>query len=187
MATDVIDQWGRIDILINNAAIYYDMDRTDQSFEYQQKIMSVNMFGVWLASAAVVPHMIRQRKGKIVNQASDAAFIYHLGVLGDSMEQLPSFNYSWAKWGVVGLTRFMAGVLGVKGINVNCICPGVTLTEATRKFTSPANVEALTQMSALRKTLRPEDLCGAALFFSSDESDLVAGQTLCVDGGLIMA
>lgn len=185
MAAEVAERWGRIDVLVNNAAIYYDMEMMNQSFEYLQKIMSVNMFGVWIASAAVVPHMIRQGKGKIINQSSDAAFIY-LNPLPEGADQLPTFHYSWAKWGVVGLTRFMAGALGSKGIRVNCICPGVTMTEATRKVVPENMINIITMMTALRKTLDPDDLCGAAVFFASDESDLVTGQTLSVDAGFYM-
>jgi NAD(P)-dependent dehydrogenase (short-subunit alcohol dehydrogenase family) len=185
MASEVADRWDRIDILINNAAIYYDMDQRDQSYEYLQKIMSVNMFGAWIASNAVVPHMLAQGSGSIINQASGAAYIY-LNPLPEQATHLPTFHYSWAKWGVVGLTRFMAGTLGVRGIRVNCISPGVTMTEATKKIVDPNMIGMITLMTAMRQTLEPEDLCGAAVFFASDESSKVTGQTLSVDAGFYM-
>ena len=183
MAKTVVDRWGRIDVLVNNAAIYHDMDVRDQSYEYLQKMMSVNMFGAWIASSAVVPQMARQGKGKIIHLSSAAALSY-LNPLPDGVETLPSFHYSWSKWGVLGLTRFMAGALGSKGITVNCICPGVTMTEATQKIVPAQRISAMAQQTALRRTLQPEDVCGAVLFFASDESDCVTGQTLNVDAGL---
>ena len=194
LAEEVAGRWGGIDILVNNAAIYYGIDFTNHSFEYLQKVMSVNMFGPWIMSHAVAPYMVQQGKGKIIHQSSDAAFLY----TGIDMQyqtpddptnyQLPTFHYSWAKWSVVGLTRFMAAGLGPKGINVNCICPGVTNTEATRVGSAAMGgfTDLLVQMTALRKQLEPEDLCGAAVFFASDDSDLVTGQTLSVDAGMHM-
>ena len=99
---------------------------------------------------------------------------------------MPSFNYSVAKVGVSGLTKFMASALGPWGINVNAIAPGVTMTEATRKIVPEEMASSLIMFSALRKALQPEDLTGTAVFLASDDSDLMTGQTLVVDGGMIM-
>jgi 3-oxoacyl-[acyl-carrier protein] reductase len=91
-----------------------------------------------------------------------------------------------AKQGVVGLTKYMAGALGPWGINVNAIAPGVTLTDATKKVVPEQILGALVQATALRRPLAPEDLTGVAVFLASDDSDMMTGQTLVVDGGMVM-
>jgi 3-oxoacyl-[acyl-carrier protein] reductase len=195
MARDVDGTWGRIDVLVNNAAIYSGLKNSDSSYEYLQRIMSVNMFGVWIASKAVAPFMIKQHRGSIINQSSVGSFMYNTPGRPE-VEELPSFHYSWSKWGVVGLSRFMAGALGPSGIRVNCICPGSVMTDATvgillsamgSEEASRAYVESTKMNAPLRVGgLEPEDLCGTCLFFASDDSALVTGQTLAVDGGLFM-
>ena len=99
---------------------------------------------------------------------------------------MPPFHYSVAKNGVSGLTKFMAGALGPWGINVNAIAPGVTMTEATKKIVPEGLAQALVQFSALRKPLQPDDLSGTAVFLASSDSDLMTGQVLVVDGGMVM-
>lgn len=88
--------------------------------------------------------------------------------------------------GVVGLTKMSAGELGRWGIRVNCIAPGVTLSEATRKQVPEDRISQLVAASALKRTLTPEDLTGTAVFFASEDSALVTGQVLCVDAGVVM-
>ena len=99
---------------------------------------------------------------------------------------MPPFHYSVAKIGIVGLTKYMAGALGPWGINVNAIAPGVTLTEATKKVVPEGILSSLVMFSALRKPLAPEDLTGTAVFLASDDSAMMTGQTLVVDGGMVM-
>jgi 3-oxoacyl-[acyl-carrier protein] reductase len=99
---------------------------------------------------------------------------------------MPPFHYSVAKNGLAGLTKYMAGALGPWGINVNAIAPGVTMTEATKKIVPEEMASALVMFSALRKALQPEDLTGTAVFLASSDSDLMTGQVLVVDGGMIM-
>ena len=136
LAATTAERFGRIDILLNNAAIFYDMELKDQSLDYFNKILSVNLTGVWLCSRAVEPYMKRQRKGKIIHQSSTAAYSGNAGVVDTSDPDLPSPapHYSVAKIGVSGLTKYMAGSLGPWGINVNAICPGLTLTEAAKRI-----------------------------------------------------
>jgi 3-oxoacyl-[acyl-carrier protein] reductase len=88
--------------------------------------------------------------------------------------------------GVAGLTKYMAGALGPWGINVNAIAPGPTLSEATKKVVPQQILDVLVQQSALRKPLQPDDLAGTAVFLASDDSDLMTGQVLVVDGGMVM-
>lgn len=188
MAAEAAEHFGRIDILVNNAAIFYDLAREDHSLAYFNKILSVNLTGVWLCSRAVEPYMKRQRKGKIIHQASTAAYMGNVGAVDTSNPDnpMPPFHYSVAKIGVVGLTKYMAGALGPWGINVNAICPGLTLTEAAKKVVPEDMLQMLPMFTALKRALTPEDLTGTAVFLASEDSDLMTGQVLVVDAGMIM-
>jgi len=179
------DALGRIDVLINNAAIYHDIDNTNVGYDYLLKIMSVNQHGAWLMGRAVAPTMVEQHWGRIINQSSGAAYSYLFPQM-DEFTGLGNFSYSITKWGIVGLTKFMAAQLGQYGITVNCIAPGVTMTEATKKVVPEMFIGGMTAMTAMKQTLEPEDLAGAAVFFASDDARFCTGQTLVVDGGLAM-
>jgi NAD(P)-dependent dehydrogenase (short-subunit alcohol dehydrogenase family) len=186
-AKQVSDAFGSVDILINNAALYYDIDNADNSYEYLQKVFSVNLHGAWLMARAAAPYMVEKGWGRIINQSSGAAYIYLTPPMGDpTFHEVPAFTYSQTKWGVVGLTKFLAGYLGQYGVTVNCIAPGVTMTEATKKIVPEEMMGMITFMTALRTTLEPEDLTGAAVFFASDDAKMVTGQVLCVDAGMAM-
>ena len=184
-ARQTIDAFGTIDVLINNAALYYDIDNTDNSPDYLKRVFDVNLHGAWLMSRACVPTMIEKRWGRIVNQSSGAAYMYLMPEQPEFSE-LGAFTYSQTKWGVVGLTKFMAGQLGQYNVLVNCIAPGVTMTEATKKIVPEELLGMVTYMSAMKRTLEPEDLAGTAVFFASDDANFVTGQVLCVDGGACM-
>jgi 3-oxoacyl-[acyl-carrier protein] reductase len=188
LAKTTHERCGRIDVLVNNAAIFHGLDRQDQSLAYFNRILSVNLTGVWLMTRAVEPFMKRQKRGKIINQSSTAAYINNIGQVDTSDPDRPSpaFHYSLAKLGVSGLTRSFAGSLGPWGINVNAICPGVTMTEATKAVVPEQILNHLIGATALRKALQPEDLTGTAVFLASEDSDLMTGQVLVVDGGMIM-
>jgi 3-oxoacyl-[acyl-carrier protein] reductase len=179
------EQFGRIDILVNNAALYYDIDNLNNSYEYLQKVFSVNLHGAWLMARAVAPTMVEQSGGRIINQSSGAAYMYSL-MPPAQFEEVSAFTYSQTKWGIIGLTKFLAGQLGQYNITVNCIAPGVTMTEATKKVVPQEYLGMIPLMSAMKRTLEPEDLTGTAVFFASDDSSLVTGQVLCVDGGACM-
>jgi 3-oxoacyl-[acyl-carrier protein] reductase len=179
---------GRIDVLVNNAAIYYDLDRTENTLAYFNRVLSVNLTGAWLMTRAVERFMKRQRKGKIINQSSTAAYLGNVGFVEteDPDAPMPPFHYSVAKIGIAGLTKYMAGALGPWGINVNAIAPGVTLTEATKKIVPEEMASALIMYTSLRKALQPEDLAGTAVYLACEDSDMMTGQTLVVDAGMIM-
>jgi 3-oxoacyl-[acyl-carrier protein] reductase len=179
------DEFGTIDILVNNAAIYHDIDNTNADYDYLLKIMSVNQHGAWLMGRAVAPTMVERGRGRIINQSSGAAYSYMFPPM-DEFHGLGNFSYSITKWGIVGLTKFMAAQLGQYGITVNCIAPGVTMTEATKKVVPEMFLAGMTAMTAMKSTLEPEDLAGAAVFFASDDARFCTGQTLVVDGGLAM-
>ena len=134
----------------------------------------------------VAPVMVEHGGGRIINQSSGAAYTYVIPIGSDTFRGVSSFSYSQTKWGIIGLTKFMAGQLGRHNITVNCIAPGVVMTDATKKVVPEHLLGAVQFMSAMRRTLEPEDLTGAAVFFASDDAALVTGQVLCVDGGANM-
>jgi 3-oxoacyl-[acyl-carrier protein] reductase len=181
-AQDAADHFGGIDVLVNNAAIYGDWNPADQSFEYLRRVMDVNLYGVWLMTKAVAPFMVERGGGRVINQSSGAAYNY-TPTVAESFEGLNSYNYAMSKWGVVGLTKYMAAQLGQWHITVNCIAPGVIDTEATRSVIDSSILATLAQRQAVRGQLTPEHLTGAAVFFASDEAEFITGQVLVVDGG----
>ena len=184
-AAAAIDRFGKLDILVNNAALYYDIDNENNDYEYLQKVFSVNLHGAWLMAKACSPAMVEQRWGRIINQSSGAAYLYNLAPMGE-FHEVGAFSYSQTKWSVIGLTKFLASQLGQYNVTVNCIAPGVTMTEATKKIVPEEFIGMLPMMSAMKRTLEPEHLAGTAVFFASDDAELVTGQVLCVDGGAIM-
>jgi 3-oxoacyl-[acyl-carrier protein] reductase len=181
-AQATLDAYGRIDILLNNAALYYDIDNADNSYEYLQKVYGVNLHGAWLMARACAPSMVEQGGGRIINQSSGAAYMYMLPPQ-EIFHEVGAFSYSMTKWGVVGLTKFLAAQLGQYNITCNCIAPGVTMTEATKKIVPPEFLPMVTMMTAMKRALEPEDITGAAVFFASDDASFISGQVLCVDGG----
>ena len=188
MAGAVADRFGRIDVLLNNAGIFHDLKQGDDSLEYMKFVFDVNMIGPWLCTQAVFPFMKEQRKGKIINQSSSAAWMYMAGgyAMRPEAERVPSFHYSVSKAGVNAFTHFLAAALGQFGINVNAIAPGITMTEATKKQVPEQMLGMLTMASALRRTLEPEEITGTAVFLASDDSDAITGQVIPVDAGMIM-
>jgi 3-oxoacyl-[acyl-carrier protein] reductase len=184
-AQATLDAFGAIDILVNNAALYYDIDNENNDYDYLQRVFQVNLHGAWLMARACAPAMVEQRRGRIINQSSDAAYLYNLAPVGP-FQGVGAFTYSQTKWGVIGLTKFLASQLGQYNITVNCIAPGVTMTEATKKIVPEEYIGMLPMMSAMKRSLEPEHLAGTAVFFASDDAELVTGQVLCVDGGSCM-
>jgi 3-oxoacyl-[acyl-carrier protein] reductase len=183
-AKAVHDRFGRIDVLINNAAIFYGIDNFNSSFEYLKKIFDVNYFGTWLMCRAVFPYMEAQNSGSVINQSSSAAWMHPNMPMPDG---LPSFHYSVTKAAINAMTHFMAGSVGVCGIRVNAIAPGPTLTEATKQGVPAEILEMIVNMMmAIKKPLDPDDITGTAVWLASDDSKMVTGQCIPVDGGMIM-
>ncbi len=164
--------YGGIDGLVNNAAIYGDMQfdlLISVDWDYYRKFMSVNMDGALVMTRAVYPSMQARGGGSIVNQSSTAAYLY-------------SGFYGLAKVGINGLTHQLAHEVGGMGIRVNAIAPGPTDTAATRTQAGDA-AKDLVKGLALKRMGQPEDMVGACLFLLSDEASWVTGQILAVDGG----
>ncbi|MCB0994671.1 MAG: SDR family oxidoreductase [Acidimicrobiales bacterium] len=185
-AAATVDAYGRLDVLINNAALYGDWNLADQSEEYLRRVFDVNLHGVWLMTRAVAPQMVAQGYGRIINQASAAAYNYNPTGQAEGFDGLNAYNYQQTKWGVVGLTKFSAAQLGVHGITVNCIAPGVIDTEATRNVVPAEAIEFLATKQAVPGVLHADDLTGAVAYFASEEARFVTGQTLVIDGGKYM-
>lgn len=172
MVEAVVAAYGGIDGLVNNAAIYGDMQfdlLISVDWDYYKKFMSVNMDGVLVMTRAVYPEIRKRGGGSIVNQSSTAAYLY-------------SGFYGLAKVGVNGLTQQLAHELGGQGIRVNAIAPGPTDTAATRTQAGDA-AKDLVKGLALKRMGQPEDMVGACLFLLSEESSWVTGQIIAVDGG----
>jgi 3-oxoacyl-[acyl-carrier protein] reductase len=188
MAAAVLETYGRIDILVNNAGLFYDLDQKDNTLAYLKRVLEVNMIGQWLCIRAVFPAMKAQGKGKIINQSSGAAWMYAMAgyAMRADAEELPSFNYSLSKAGVNAITHYMAAALGQFGINVNAIAPGVTMTDATRKHVPEQMLGVIKMMSALRRTLEPDEIARVGVFLASDDSDAITGQVIPVDAGVTM-
>jgi NAD(P)-dependent dehydrogenase (short-subunit alcohol dehydrogenase family) len=174
MAARTVEEFGGIDLLVNNAAIYGDMQfdlLLSVDWDYYRKFMSVNMDGALVMTRACYALMQARGGGAIVNQSSTAAYLY-------------SGFYGLAKVAINGLTQQLAHELGGMNIRVNAIAPGPTDTEATRTQAGDAAKE-LVKGLALKRMGQPEDMVGACLFLLSDEAAWVTGQILAVDGGQV--
>ncbi|MCL5405220.1 MAG: 3-oxoacyl-ACP reductase FabG [Deltaproteobacteria bacterium] len=177
MVQATIERFGRVDVLINNAAVYDGIKRKP-FFEIDlaewDLVMNVNVKGAFIATRAVFPYMKEQGYGKIVNLASEVFFTGSNGFA----------HYVASKGGIIGLTRALAVELGPHQICINCIAPGFTDTEASRGLADVSRYDV--SKTPLHRLERPEDLVGAALFLASAESDFITGQTLLIDGGRAM-
>ena len=174
MTETAMDAFGRVDVLVNNAAIYLSINRRpfyEISAEEWDRVTAVNIKGVFLCAKAVFPHMRDQGGGKIINISSNTV-----------MAGTPDFlHYIASKSALVGMTRSMARELGTHGINVNAIAPGLVEHEGQ---TVPGEISASrVRARSIQRRQTPEDLTGALLYLASPDSDFVTGQTLVVDGG----
>ncbi len=172
----VVQKFGRVDLLVNNAGISRHKPIEEMSLELFEEVMKINVTGVFLCCKAVVPIMKKQGRGKIVNISSLAARTGRPGV---------GVNYAASKGAVVSMTQVLARELGPAGIYVNCIAPGSVLTEQTRQY--PPEVFAKWNAGrAVQHDGLPEDVGDAVIFFGSKRSDWVTGVTLDLNGGILI-
>ncbi|MEG0296149.1 MAG: 3-oxoacyl-[acyl-carrier-protein] reductase [Clostridium sp.] len=169
------EQFGSIDIIVNNAGITKDglaMRMKEEDFD---KVIEVNLKGVFNVLRAVSPIMVKQKYGKIVNMASVVGIIGNAGQL----------NYCASKAGVIGMTKSLARELGSRNINVNAIAPGFIETDMTKTLSDKAREMSMTNIP-LKKFGCPEDVAEVAAFLASEKSNYITGQVICVDGGMVM-
>ena len=181
MAQTTLDAHGRIDGLINNAAIFMSVPAEKGSWqditeEAWDRMFAVNVKGLWLASRAVVPAMQRRKQGSIVNISSNMAFNGGLTMM----------HYVTSKAAVVGFSRVLARELGPDNIRVNTLAPGATMSEETATEDALRNYERSASTRILKRIEQPEDLVGTALYLLSDLSAFVTGQTILVNGGAVL-
>jgi 3-oxoacyl-[acyl-carrier protein] reductase len=181
MAKKTLDRFGKIDGLVNNAAVFMSVPVTHSGFqdideEEWDRVMTVNVKGLWQCSRAVVPSMQEKKQGSIVNISSNMAFNGGQGMM----------HYVVSKSAVVGFSRVLARELGPDNIRVNTLVPGSTLSEEKPTDEAMKNYERTASTRILKRIERPEDLVGTALYLLSDLSSFVTGQVILVNGGAVL-
>ena len=181
IADKVMELYGKVDILVNNAAIWFGIRAkpwdtwTEEEWD---RIFSVNVKGTWMVCKAIAPLMVKAGKGKIINIASNVARV------GGAPIFMP---YACGKGAIYTMTHALAHALGRSNINVNAVAPGFTATEASLDMTGGgASFDAAASGQSIPRREEPEDLVGATLFLASADSDFISGQVLYVDGGTVM-
>jgi NAD(P)-dependent dehydrogenase (short-subunit alcohol dehydrogenase family) len=181
MTEAALAAFGRIDVLVNNAAIFASLEKKsflDIGSDEWDRLMAVNLRGPFECVKAVAPHMIAAKAGRIINIASGTVFKGQTGFL----------HYVTSKGGVVAMTRALARELGEHNVTVNAIAPGLTMSEAIAEnpMWSGAASQPTVKSRALQRDQKPEDLTGALVFLAGDECGFMTGQCMVVDGGSVM-
>lgn len=177
MVDQTIERFGRVDVLINNAAIFATIKMKpfeEITLDEWNRIIAVNLTGSFLCCQAVAPHMRERKQGRIINISSGVVL----------MGRPYYAHYVASKAGIIGLTRALANELGGDNINVNTITPGPTETEVPRETVTPEQAKAMIEAQAIHRRETPEDLVGVAVFLASEDSRFITGQVINVDGGL---
>ncbi|WP_313798709.1 3-oxoacyl-[acyl-carrier-protein] reductase [Cytobacillus sp.] len=175
MVKATMDTFGKLDILVNNAGITKDNLLMRMKEEEWDDVININLKGVFLCTKAVTRQMMKQRSGRIINISSI------VGVSGNPGQA----NYVAAKSGVIGLTKTTAKELSSRGITVNAIAPGFITTDMTDKLTEDVKEQMLKQIP-LARFGEPSDIANVVVFLASEDSRYMTGQTLHVDGGMVM-
>ncbi len=175
-AKKTVDAFGRVDILVTNAALFAGIQRgsfLDLSMEEWDRVIKVNITGTFVPIRAFAPQMKEQGSGKIVNISSAVVFT-----------GIPDFvHYTTSKAAVIGMTRAMARELGPHGITINAVAPGYIM--APSNMDNPKSIDDLNiSRRSIQRTGYPEDIVGTVLYLASSDSDFVTGQTMIVDGGI---
>ncbi len=179
LVAQTVERFGKIDILVNNAALFAPLQEqkvTDIDVALWDRVMAINIRGVFLMTKHVAPHMIAQKYGKIINITS-----------GTVARGIPNFaHYVTSKGAVTAFTRSVSRELGEYNICVNNLAPGFTLSDSVIEE-NPGHLAHSQQPSIMRRAIKrdeyPEDLLGALVFLASADSDFITGQTIAVDGG----
>lgn len=173
VVTDIEKNFGKISVLVNNAGIAEQALFTDITDSMWHKMIETNLSGAFYCSRAVLKYMINRKLGKIINISS----IW--GETGGSCE----VHYSASKSGLIGMTKALAKEVGLSGITVNCVSPGVILTDMTSHFDEDTMNE-LKEETPLNRIGTPEDIAGAVAFLASSDADFITGQNISVNGGM---
>ena len=169
------EEFGRVDILVNNAGVTKDnllVRMTQQQWDW---VISVNLKGAFNCTKAVVPLMMRNRYGRIINIASV------IGLVGNAGQA----NYAASKAGIIGLTKSAAKELASRGITVNAVAPGYIQTEMTERLPEQAK-EAFLKTIPLQRAGLPQDVAGVVVFLASEDASYITGQVINIDGGMVM-
>lgn len=175
MFSDIKTVFGGVDVLVNNAGIAQQALFTDITDDMWQKMLGVNLTGAFNCCREALKYMINEKSGSIVNIAS------MWGETGGSLE----VHYSAAKAGVIGLTKALAKEVGLSGITVNAVSPGVIMTDMTSQF-SKEDLEVLKDETPLNTLGQPKDVADAVAFLVSDKARFITGQVLSVNGGFVI-
>ena len=175
LVKDIIEKHGRIDILINNAGITSDNLLMRMSEDDWDNVLNVNLKAAFTAIKAASRTMIKQRSGRIINISSV------VGLMGNAGQ----VNYAASKAGLIGMTKSVAREFASRGITANCIAPGYIETEMTNKLKDEVK-SSLNEQIPLGRIGNVEDIAYAVAFLASDEASYITGQTLAVDGGIVM-
>jgi Dehydrogenases with different specificities (related to short-chain alcohol dehydrogenases) len=172
---EIVKKYGRLDILFNNAGITADAQLLKMTEDQFDRVVSVNLKGVFNCAHAAAPYMVQQSYGKIINTSSVVA---HNGNFGQT-------NYASTKAGVIAMTKTWARELARKGVNVNAVAPGYILTDMVK--TVPDKVlEALSEKASMRRLGEPTEIAEVVVFLASDESSYINGAVICADGGMTL-
>ena len=174
-AADVKTQFGRCDIVVNNAGIYPFEPVSEMSFENWRKVLATDLDAPFIVSKAFLNLLKASGSGRIINVTSNTVWTVTVNFA----------HYISAKAGVVGLTRALATELADDKITVNCIGPSLVRTPGTEENGAVAYLENYSKTQAIHREETPQDLAGAVAFFASDDARFITGQTLIVDGGLV--
>ena len=178
MAQSVLEEYGRIDVLVNNAGARIIKGLMQHTLDDWEKMIRINLTGPFLCAQAVLPDMVKRGSGKIINIASIASF----------MGRPNRCAYVASKTGVLGLTRAMACDLAGKNIRVNAIAPGMVASPFNREFAEASDTgPAWAEENLIGRWGQPEDIVGAAVFLASDESSFITGSEIKVEGGWLGA
>lgn len=175
MAASAVEIFGKVDILVNNAGITMDSTLLKMTEEQFDRVIAINLKGVFNCTKAVAPHMVERGYGRVINTSSVVGLYGNFG----------QTNYAATKAGVIGMTRTWARELGRKGVTVNAVAPGFIMTDMVAKMPEKV-IASMKERVPLQSLGEPLDVANAYLFLASDEARYINGAVLSVDGGMTL-